>query len=68
MLEHTDRIKRLLAEGKRVEARRAHLQRVDEQLELSKTRPIDLTDLIAANEAFLLADIEEEERGFARGE
>jgi hypothetical protein len=61
-MEHTDRIQKLLAEGKRDEARQAHLARVDEQLELAKSEPIDLTDLIAANEAFLLHDIEQQER------
>lgn len=61
-MEHTDRIKKLLAEGKRGEARQAHLDRVDEQLELATSEPIDLTDLIAANEAFVLHDIEQQER------
>jgi hypothetical protein len=61
-MEHTDRIKKLLAEGKRGEARQAHLDRVDEQLELATSEPIDLTDLTAANEAFVLYDIEQQER------
>lgn len=61
-MEHTDRIKKLLDEGKLSEARRAHLQHVDEQLELAKSEPIDLTDLMAANEAFVLHDIEQQER------
>ena len=61
-MEHTDRVRKLLAEGKREEAGRAHLERIDEQLELAKSEPIDLTDLIAANEAFVLDEIEKQER------
>lgn len=60
-MEHTDRITKLLAEGRRQEATRAHLERIDEQLELAKSEPIDLTDLIAANEAFVLDDIERQQ-------
>ena len=62
MFDHTDRIKKLLADGKLDEARQAHLERVDEQLELAKSEPIDLTDLIAANEAFVLSEIVQQER------
>jgi hypothetical protein len=65
-MEHTDRIKTLLAEGKRDEARRLHLRRVDEQLELAKSQPIDLTDLMAANEAFLLDKLDEHEPAFVQ--
>jgi len=65
-MEHTDRIKKLLAQGKRDEARQLHLQRVDDQLELAKSQPIDLTDLMAANEAFLLDKINKQERGFVQ--
>jgi hypothetical protein len=54
VFDHTDRVKKLLAEGKVGEARQFHLQRVDEQLELAKSQPIGLSDLIGANEAFLL--------------
>jgi hypothetical protein len=61
-MEHTDRIRKLLAEGRRQEAKRAHLERIDEQLELAKSQPIDLTDLIAADEAFALDRIERQER------
>lgn len=61
-MEHTDRIRKLLADGRLEEARRAHLERVDEQLELAKSEPIDLADLIAANEAFVLDDIERQQR------
>ena len=63
-MEHTDRIKKLLAEGRRDEARQAHLDRVDEQLELAKAQPIDISDLIGANEAFLLDKLDRQEGRF----
>lgn len=65
-MEHTDRIKKLLAEGRRDEARQAHLDRVDKQLELAKSQPIDLSDLIGANEAFLLDKLDRQEGRFVQ--
>jgi hypothetical protein len=58
--EHTDRIEALLRQGKRREAVRLHKQHVDAELERAKREPINLSDLLAANEAFHLDEIERE--------
>jgi fatty acid/phospholipid biosynthesis enzyme len=53
-LHHTKRIEILLKAGKKEEARRLHNEYLDAQLEKSKSEPINLSDLIAAKEAFIL--------------
>jgi len=55
---HTDRIEKLLAEGRRAEARVLHKQHVEAELQRAKQEPINLSDLIAGNEAFHLDDLE----------
>jgi hypothetical protein len=62
MLEHAERIDALLRQGKRKEARAIHNQYVESQLEAAKSGPINLSDLIAGKEAFIIDEIEREER------
>jgi hypothetical protein len=58
---HTNRVEVLLRVGMVAEARRLHNQHVDEQSELAKSEPIDLSDLVAAYESFDIHEIEQEE-------
>jgi len=62
-LPHTERIAKLLREGKRAEARRVHNAYVDSQLRKASQGPINLSDLMAGKEAFIVDDID---RGRAR--
>jgi len=58
--EHTERIEALLRQGKREEARRLHNAHVEAQLKKASQGPINLSDLMAAKEAFILDDFERE--------
>jgi hypothetical protein len=59
MLEHANRIEALLRQGKRKEARALHNQHVESQFAKAKAgETINLSDLIAGKEAFIIDDIE----------
>jgi hypothetical protein len=59
MLEHANRIEALLRQGKRKEARALHNQHVESQFAKAKAgEAINLSDLIAGKEAFIIDDIE----------
>ncbi len=58
VFKHTDRIEKLLREGKRKEAEAAHNRHVDIAFGLAKAGlTINLSDLLAAKEAFHLDDL-----------
>ncbi len=56
-LPHADAIAKLLAEGKKDEAAALHNAHVEQQLEAAKQGPINLSDLMAGKEAFVLDEI-----------
>ena len=59
MFEHADRVEALLRQGKRKEAKALHNQHVDSQFAKAQAEEvIDLPDLIAGAEAFIIDDIE----------
>jgi hypothetical protein len=59
MLEHAERVEALLRQGKRKEARALHSQHVESQFAKAKAgEVINLSDLIAGAEAFIIDDIE----------
>jgi hypothetical protein len=58
---HTHRVEALLRVGMVAEARRLHNAHVDAELERSKHEPINLSDLMAAKEAFVIHEIEKDE-------
>ena len=62
MLEHAELIEALLRQGKRRETRALHNQYVHSQLEAAKSGPINLSDLIAGKEAFIIDEIEREQQ------
>ena len=55
---HTDRIQQLLREGKRAEAQKVHNEYVVQKLKAASKGPINLSDLMAGKEAFLLDEID----------
>ena len=57
-LPHTERIAQLLRQGKRAEAQRLHNAYVKAQLAAASEAPINLSDLMAGREAFVIDDIE----------
>jgi hypothetical protein len=62
MFKHTEQIAALLRQGKRAEARMRRDRYWDEQLARAKAgEVIDLSDLLAGDEAFVIDDIEKAE-------
>jgi hypothetical protein len=60
-LPHANRIEALLREGKHSEAQRLHNEHVAAELERAKSEPINLSDLMAGKEAFVIDEIERSE-------
>jgi hypothetical protein len=59
MLEHAERVEALLRQGKRKEAKTLHNQHVESQFAKAQAgEVINLSDLIAGAEAFIIDDIE----------
>ena len=59
MLEHAERVEALLRQGKRKEAKVLHNQHVESQFAKARAgEVINLSDLIAGAEAFIIDDIE----------
>ncbi len=59
MLEHTERVETLLRQGKRKEAKALHNQHIESQFaKAGKGVVINLSDLMAGAEAFIIDDIE----------
>ncbi len=63
MFKHTEQIAALLRQGKRAEARIRRDRYWDEQMAKAKAgEVIDLSDLLAGDEAFVIDDIEKAEQ------
>lgn len=59
LLPHAKRIEDLLRRGNVSAARRVHNEHVEAELEKAKREPVNLSDLIAADEAFHLHECDE---------
>lgn len=63
MLEHAERVEALLRQGKRKEAKALHNRHIESQFAKARAgEVINLSDLIAGAEAFVIDDIEREDR------